>query len=160
MTRRLCDVVLGVALIVGCGVLDAGTVRGQAVHGCFERIFPAKFLRRHGGQSVQRLQLHTLRTVESGGKPVARLKMWFQGDAAAWAAEGLCKNDLNAMTCVLDDDGGAIAIGQEVSGVRLKAAGGLTLAAAGGRGRADKVTIEDPILKSVLLQPVLPAQCK
>ncbi len=160
MPRHLRRLALGGVLIVLAAPFDTGPVHAQAVHGCFERVFPARYLRRHSGQSVQRLQLQTLRTVESGAKPVARLKMWFQGDSVAWAAEGPCKNELNAMSCVLDDDGGAIAIVQEVSGVRFKAAAGLTLAADGGRGRAEKVTIEDPILKNMMLQVVLPAQCK
>jgi hypothetical protein len=137
----------------------ASEARAQAVHGCFDRTFPGVFLRRHNTQSVQRLQVQTLRALDTG-QPMVHVRFWFRGDDRIWQASGPCKNDLSSMVCVLDDDAGRIVVAHEPNGARLKVQGALTLEADAGRGRAERATIEDPILKSIVLPASAQPQCK
>ena len=132
----------------------APEARAQSVHGCFERALPAVYVRRHGMQSLQRIQLQTLRSLETA-QAMAHVRIWFSGDSRAWEASGPCKNDLSSMVCVLDGDGGRIAITQESNGARLKAQGALTVGA--GTGRA---TVDDPVLKNLPLPKAANPQCK
>jgi hypothetical protein len=153
MKRRA---VLAIALI---GVLPASEAGAQAVHGCFDRTFPGNFLRRHNTQSVQRLQVQTLRALDTG-QPMVHVRFWFRGDDRIWQASGPCKNDLSSMVCVLNDDAGRVVVAHEPNGARLKAQGALTLEADAGRGLVERATIEDPILKSIVLPSAAQPQCK
>lgn len=146
-----------------CMVFPASMVFAQAApaFGCYERVYDARHLAEHKGQSVRRI-IGTLVKSEGEETPgtaaTLHLDVWFKGDQRKYDAGGGCAPQSSGLRCGMDGDAGSLNLSAAAKGMRLEIPSSISVETE-GEDEAVYKKVTGPEHRVFLMQPVPAARC-